>query len=87
MRGHDTKVSELSGSREQNWTISGFEREFASIKRLKTSRGGVCLSFQREKRPPDRQIDRKNRAFFWTVAFGTLKIVFHLELPSAEASP
>jgi hypothetical protein len=46
---------------------------------------GYLLVIQGEKRPPD--FDRKAEPFSGVSPSGTLKIVFHLELLSAQASP
>jgi len=46
-------VSELSGSRNPNWTIFGVDREFAPVERLEDTAKGTWSSFEGAKHALD----------------------------------
>jgi hypothetical protein len=68
-------VSELSGSRNPNWTILGVQREFPPIERLENTVKGIWSSFEGEKHGAYCLIRSLNRTFLYAVTFaasGTL---------------
>jgi hypothetical protein len=84
-------VSELSGSRNPNWTILGVEREFPPIERLEYTAKGIWSSFEGEKHALDCLISIAKQNFSVCCHLrrlrDDLKIVFQLELLSERGSP